>query len=127
MKESSIHQINTTLIQKHTIMERFEPGYVVSAQERADMKRKRIANEGYTLSVLDTMKISNRKRKQLLRDLKFSPFSDRLSKFIVDTRFDDEGTVSQKSTDYLSAYMFYDWFREGIPSPAGVRNIRHDA
>lgn len=83
-------------IQKHTIMERFEPGYVVSAQERTDMKRKRIANEEYTLSVLDTIKISNRKRKQLLRDLKFNPFSDRLSKFVVDTKFDDEDMVHQK-------------------------------
>ncbi len=80
-------------IQKHTIMERFEPAYVVSAQERTDMKRKRIANEAYTLSVLDTMKISTRKRKQLLRDLKINPFSYRLSKFIVDTKFDDEGMV----------------------------------
>ena len=83
-------------IQKHTIMERFEPGYVVSAQERTDMKRKRIANEEYTLSVLDTIKISNRKRKQLLRDLKFNPFSDRLSKFVVDTKFDDEDMVHQQ-------------------------------
>lgn len=71
-------------------MERFEPGYVVSVQKRAEMKRKRIEDAEHTLGVLDTMNISNRKRKQLLRDLKYNPFSERLSKFIVETKFDDE-------------------------------------
>ena len=77
-------------IQKHTVMERFEPEFVVSVEKRAEMKNKRIADAEYTLSLLDTMKISNRKRKPLLRDLKYNPFSDRLIKFIVDSKFDDD-------------------------------------
>lgn len=82
-------------IQKHTIMERFESGYVISPEKRAEMKRKRIANAEYTLGVLDTMKISNRKRNQILRDLKYYPFSNRLNKFIVTAKFDDADTVNQ--------------------------------
>ncbi len=84
-------------IQKHTLMERFEPEYVVSAQNRAEMKRKRIANAEYTLNILDTIQISNRKRKQLLRDLKYNPFSDRLNKFIVDSKFEDEAVLQQQN------------------------------
>ncbi len=82
-------------IQKHTIMERFESGYVISPEKRAEMKRKRIANARYALDVLDTMKISNRKRNQILRDLKYYPFSNRLNKFIVTTKFDDADAVNQ--------------------------------
>lgn len=70
-------------------MERFEPGLITSAEKRADMKRKRIADAEYTLNVLDTIKISNRKRNQLLRDLKYNPFSHRLNKFIVESKFED--------------------------------------
>ena len=85
-------------IQKHTIMERFEPGYVISAQKRAIMKMKRIKNAEYTLGVLDTMKISSRKRKQLLHDLKYNPLSERLNKFIVESKFDDtEEVVHQQN------------------------------
>lgn len=77
-------------VQKYTVMERFEPGYIISAKKRAEMKNKRIADAKHTLSVLDTIKISNRKRKLILRDLKYNPFSDRLNQFIVDTKFEDE-------------------------------------
>lgn len=83
-------------IQKHTIMERFEPGYVVSVAERAEMKNKRIEDTEYTLSVLDTIEISNRKRRQLLHDLKYNPLSVRLNKFIVDTKFEDSDIADQK-------------------------------
>ena len=82
-------------IQKHTIMERFETDYMASAQERAELKEKRIADAEFTLSVLDTIKISERKRKLLLRDLKYNPFSDRLTKFIVDSKFEDEEVENQ--------------------------------
>jgi len=80
-------------IEKHTIMERFETDYMVSADGRADMKKKRIADAEHTLRVLDTMDISQRKKRLLLRDLKYNPFSDRLSKFITETKFEEEASV----------------------------------
>jgi hypothetical protein len=95
-------ETDTIIVQKgfeileHTFMERFEPAYVVSAQERAEMKRKRIANTEFTLSILDTIQISNRKRKLLLHDLKYNPFSDRLSKFIVEIKFDGDDLANQQ-------------------------------
>lgn len=82
-------------IQKHTLMERFEPEYVVPVAERAEMKNKRIADAEYTLRVLDTIKISNRKRRQLLHDLKYNPVSVRLNQFIVDTKFEDDDLAKQ--------------------------------
>lgn len=83
-------------IQKHTLMERFEPEYVVSAEERAAMKNKRIEEAEYTLSVLDTIDLSNRKKKRLLHDLKYNPVSVRLNKFMVETKFEDTEVAHQE-------------------------------
>lgn len=80
-------------IEKHTIMERFETDYMVSADGRANMKKKRIADAEHTLRVLDTMDISERKKRLLLRDLKYNPFSERLSKFIAETKFEEEASA----------------------------------
>lgn len=77
-------------------MERFEPELIISVQKRAEMKRERISDAEYTLSVLDTMKISNRKRRLLLRDLKYNPVSERLNKFIVDTKFEEDDIADQQ-------------------------------
>ena len=83
-------------IEKHTIMERFETDYMVSADGRADLKKKRIADAEHTLKVLDTMDISDRKKRLILRDLKYNPFSERLSKFIAETRFEEEASNDNK-------------------------------
>lgn len=84
-------------VQKHTIMEQFEPGYVMPVSEREEMKRKRIANAEYALRVLDTVQISDRKRKLLLRDLQYNPFSDRLNKFIVESKFEDDDLNNEQN------------------------------
>jgi len=83
-------------IEKHTIMERFETDFVVSADDRADLKRKRIADAEHTIRVLDTMDISDRKKRLILRDLKYNPFSERLSKFIAETKFEEQASNDNK-------------------------------
>ncbi len=83
-------------IEKHTIMERFETDYMVSADGRADLKKKRIADAEHTLKVLDTMDISERKKRLILRDLKYNPFSERLSKFIAETKFEEQASNDNK-------------------------------
>jgi hypothetical protein len=81
---------NNVKVQRHTIMERFEPELVVTAEERMEKKQERIADTEMKLRILDTLDISNRKKRKLLLDLKYSPFSDRLNKAtVVDTEFED--------------------------------------
>ena len=77
-------------VQKHTMMEQFEPDLVVSANQRMAMKNQRAADINHKRAILDTLHISDRKKRRLLRDLKNSPFSERLDKaFIVNTEFQD--------------------------------------
>ena len=78
-------------IQKHTMMEQFEPELVISANQRLVMKNQHAAEIRLKRSILDTLTISNRKKRRLLRDLKNSPFSQRLERAtLVDTKFQDE-------------------------------------
>ncbi|SDL24186.1 hypothetical protein SAMN04488514_101126 [Kriegella aquimaris] len=76
-------------VQKHTLMERFEPDLMVPLEERIALKKQRIADAQRTRALLDTLDISERKRQKLLNDLKESPFSNRLSKTIADSKFED--------------------------------------
>lgn len=77
-------------VQRHTVMSRFEPEIASSEEERMKKRQERIAETERKLSILDTLDISERKRKMLLRDLKYNPFSDRLNKATyVGTEFED--------------------------------------
>ncbi len=77
-------------VQKHTILERFETDFMVSVNERRKMKKEHIALTEKRYSILDTLDISERKRRKLMRDLYDSPFSDRLNRTMADLEFDDE-------------------------------------
>lgn len=77
-------------VQRHTVMSKFEPEIASSEENRMEKRQTRIAETERKLSILDTLDISNRKRKALLRDLEYTPFSDRLNKAtIVDTKFEE--------------------------------------
>ena len=75
-------------VQKYTLMERFEPNLVVSMEDRIQLKKGRIAETNRTKELLDTLDISDRKRRKLLKDLRLSPFSNRLSKVIAEAKFE---------------------------------------
>lgn len=78
-------------VTKYTVMEKFEPNFVTSPKERIRLKRARIALVKKQRSIIDTLDVSERKRRRLLRDLYNNPFSDRLSRnVIVETEFSDE-------------------------------------
>jgi len=90
-KEYQKESISNIKITKYTVMSKFEPDYVTPAEERIEQKRHRIVETYRKKNILDTLNISERKRKKLLQDLRNSPFSDRLSKsVIVNTKFEDE-------------------------------------
>lgn len=76
-------------VQRHTIMERFEPDLMVPLQERIALKKQRVADAQRTRALLDTLDISERKREKLLNDLEKTPFSNRLTKTIADSKFED--------------------------------------
>jgi hypothetical protein len=61
----------------HTVMERYEPGFVLPAEERLRLKvQRREAVENRT-AVIDTLDIPERKRRKLLRELYRTPFTDK--------------------------------------------------
>lgn len=92
VKKPDAHKIdkNNVKVQRHTVMARFDPEIASSEEERLKKKQNRIAETQRKLSILDTLNISERKRKILLRDLKYNPYSNRLNKAtLVDTKFED--------------------------------------
>ncbi len=77
-------------VKRHTVMERFEPDFVVTADERMDKKQQRVADTERKLKIIDTLNVSDRKKRKLLLDLKYAPYSDRLQNAtLVDTKFED--------------------------------------
>ncbi|MFS4456952.1 hypothetical protein [Maribacter sp. 2304DJ31-5] len=78
-------------IKKRTLMAQFESDYVIPVEKRIALKKKRITYQRHTKRILDTLKISDRKRKRLLKELRKSPFSERITKVILaETRFEDD-------------------------------------
>ncbi|MEO0526232.1 MAG: hypothetical protein AAFZ89_03335 [Bacteroidota bacterium] len=77
-------------VKQRTLMEQFEPDMVLSVDERVQLKRNRISAIQHGRSVLDTLDISDRKRRKLLKELYREPFSERLNKTLADTKFEEE-------------------------------------
>tara|TARA_R110001606_G_C15248052_1_gene637042 strand:- start:533 stop:880 length:348 start_codon:yes stop_codon:yes gene_type:complete len=77
-------------VEKWTVLEEYEPDMILSAEDRMDLKKNRIVEAKRRKGILDTMDISDRKRKKLIRDLYKNPFSDRLMKTLADTKFEDK-------------------------------------
>ena len=78
-------------VQKRTLVEKFEPDFVIPIEERIALKERRIIQQRTTKRILDTLDISDRKRRKLIRELRRSPFSERIAKTILaETEFQDE-------------------------------------
>lgn len=87
---------NKIKVQRHTVMERFEPDFAATADIRMEKKQKRLADTKRKLHILDTLDISDRRRRKLLLDLKYSPYSNRLNKAIlVDTDFEEDASENK--------------------------------
>ena len=61
-------------IQKHTVMEQFEPDMVLSVDNRRRLKEKRKNTFKRRKGILDTLDISERRRQRLLKALLKNPF-----------------------------------------------------
>jgi hypothetical protein len=76
-------------VEKWTILEEYEPDMILSAEDRISLKKKRVVEVKIRKGILDTLDISDRKRKKLIKDLYRNPFSDRLMKTLADVEFED--------------------------------------
>jgi len=77
-------------IEKRTLLEQYAPDLVLSAEERLKLKKARYKDYLLKKGILDTLQISAAKRKRLLKDLRYKPFSTELSKTLADANFEDE-------------------------------------
>ncbi len=77
-------------IQKRTLLAEFETEYVLPVSERIALKQERISYQRQTKKILDTLQVSDRKRRRLLKELKRRPFSEKVKENIA--------AASQKET-----------------------------
>ncbi len=77
-------------VTKYTVMERFEPQLVLSAEERLQLKDEYVVEIKRRREILDTLDISERRREKLIRDLLKHPYSPRLSRTLAKIEFEDE-------------------------------------
>lgn len=76
-------------VSKRTLMEQYEPDLVISVDERLRLKRARMARVKERKEIIDTLDISERKKRRLLKELYRTPFSDEWEKVLADTEFED--------------------------------------
>ena len=77
-------------VKKHTILAQFEPELVVPAEERLELKNDRLNTIRERRAILDTLQLSDRKRRKLLKELYRSPFSYHWNKVIADIEAEEE-------------------------------------
>tara|TARA_R110000744_G_scaffold50230_1_gene108779 strand:+ start:457 stop:798 length:342 start_codon:yes stop_codon:yes gene_type:complete len=70
-------------INKRTLLNQFESDYVLSVSERIALKQSRIAFQYRTREILDSLDISDKKRKRLIEELKRNPFSEKIQTVIA--------------------------------------------
>jgi hypothetical protein len=76
-------------VKKRTVLERFDSDLVITPEERMKLKLERIATIEKRLEIMDTLNISDRQRRRLLKELYRSPFSDEWNKVIADLEFEE--------------------------------------
>lgn len=89
-KENKNWDKNELTVEKRTVLERFDSDLVISPEERMKLKMERVATIQKRLEIIDTLNISQRQRRRLLKELYLSPFSDEWNKVIVDLEFEEE-------------------------------------
>ncbi|MEM9143363.1 MAG: hypothetical protein AAGA86_10280 [Bacteroidota bacterium] len=87
-------QTENLKVKKRTLMERFEPEMILTVEERIKLKEERMAAYERHKTIVDTLSISERRRKTLYRDLVTNPRSERLTKTLAEVEF-EEGEAEQ--------------------------------
>ena len=71
-------------VTKRPLLNQFESDYVLTASERITLKQSRIAYQYRVKEILDSVEISDRKRKRLLLELKRNPFSEKIKEVVAE-------------------------------------------
>lgn len=71
-------------VTKRPLLNQFESDYVLTASERIALKQSRIAYQYRVKEILDSVEISDRKRKRLLLELKRNPFSEKIKEVVAE-------------------------------------------
>ncbi len=71
-------------------MEQYEPTMILPVDDRIRLKKERLAEIRKRQEILDTLSISDRRKRKLLRDLYNAPHSDQWEKLIADLEFQDQ-------------------------------------
>ncbi len=82
-------------VKKHTVLGQYEPEMVMTAKERFHLKSDRLATIQMKREIIDTLDISDRKRRQLLKELYRSPFTYKWDKVIATFEAEDEEVEEQ--------------------------------
>ena len=77
-------------VKKRTVLEQFDSDLVITPEERIKLKIDRLAAIQERLEIMDTLDISDRQRRRLLKELYRSPFSDEWNKVIANLEFEEE-------------------------------------
>ncbi|MBT8184767.1 MAG: hypothetical protein KJN76_07990 [Eudoraea sp.] len=75
---------------KRTVMEQYEPGMILTADDRTRLKKERIALIQKRRRIIDTLDISERRKRSLLKELYRSPHTDKWDRLIADLEFEDD-------------------------------------
>jgi len=70
-------------------MEQYEPELVLNADDRARLKKERIALIKKRRRIIDSLDISERRKRSLLRELYRTPHSYKWDRLIADIEFED--------------------------------------
>lgn len=81
---------NELKIRERTVLGQFESNLVLSADERLKKKLERRELIAKRRAIIDTLDISQRRRKRLLKELYNSPFTTRWDKVIASMDFEED-------------------------------------
>ena len=83
-------------VKKHTVLAQYEPELVVPADERLQLKNDRLNTIRERRAIIDTLTLSDRKRRKLLKELYRSPFSNHWDKLIADIEAEEEEDIEDQ-------------------------------
>ena len=81
-------------VKQRMLLNQFESDYVLTASERVALRQSRIAYQLRMKEILDTINISDSRRKRLIQELKKNPFSERVQTVIANHTV-SEDTIKQ--------------------------------
>ena len=94
-QRSSNAKTKEVRVKKYTVLSQYEPELVVPAEERLQLKYDRLNTIRERRAIIDTLTLSDRKRRKLLKELYRSPFSYHWDKLIADNEEDQEEEIEE--------------------------------